>query len=143
MYLSQETVKKKQYSAIPLMIVGGLFTLVGLYNIILCLVGGGDLLKSLPTYLVMVAMFASVFYLGVLNEKQIKLPRQMAAVFDGCQTDSITVRALSEQLNLPVDKTLEEVTFALNRSFLLHCRLDESGEEPTIILTAEEEPTEG
>ena len=42
MYLSQETVKKKRYSAIPLMIVGGLFTLVGLYNIILCLIGGAD-----------------------------------------------------------------------------------------------------
>lgn len=143
MYLSQEAIKKKQYSAIPLMIVGGLFTLVGLYNIILCLVGGGDLCKDLPPYIVMVAMFASVFYLGVLNAKQIKLPRQMAAVFDANQTGSITVRALSQQLNLPLDKTLEEVKFALDRKFLLHCHLDESGEEATILLTDGEEPTEG
>ena len=134
MYLSQETVKKKRYSAIPLLIVGGLFTLVGLYNIILCLVGGAELRKSLPTYIVMVAMFASVFYLGVFNEKQIKLPRQMAAIFDAAQTDSIPVQALSEQLNLPYDKTLEEVRFAIDRRFLLHCRLDESGETAVVLL---------
>lgn len=134
MYLSQETVKQKLRSSASLLIVGGLFTVVGLYCVIAGLAGNADLRKNLSTYVVMIAMFASVLYLGLFHRSQVKLPRQMAAIFETAQTDSIPVQALSEQLNLPYDKTLEEVRFAIDRRFLLHCRLDESGEAAVVLL---------
>ncbi len=134
MYLSQETVKQKLRSSASLLIVGGLFTVVGLYCVIAGLAGNADLRKNLSTYVVMIAMFASVLYLGLFHRSQVKLPRQMAAVFDAAQTDSIPVQTLSEQLDLPYDKTLDGVRLALHQGFLIHCRLDESGETPVVFL---------
>lgn len=134
MYLSQETVKQKLRSSASLLLVGGLFTAVSLYCVIAGLAGNEELRKSLSTYVVMAAMFACVLYLGLFHRSQVKLPRQIAAAFGSSHTDSITIQALSEQLSLPYDKTLDAVRTAIHQGFLIHCRLDESGETAAVLL---------
>ena len=114
--------------------VGGFLMALHLFGIVEGLVGDNQELRDgLVTNLVMFAVFALLFFLGLRNAKKSGLVRRYNQIFM-CDADGmVTMDELARQVGRPPEKVISELEWLFQKGVFCDCTLQKEG-SPGVIL---------